>query len=704
MESEQDPIRSYGLLGDAPVGEHYTRDGEDAANTDGLDRMAFVEVLAEAAVNTGDTLTIGVYGDWGEGKTSLMYLMKQVVDKNQNAIGVWFNAWQYEREDHLIVPLIATITRDINEALEKQKGKEDKLADTIVEGAKSLKNALRAIAYGFSFKGKVEVPSLAGAEVGLSGKDMIEQYQNLANDISLEKSLYFDAFEKLRAIKRSDQMLKIIVFIDDLDRCLPDAAVRLLENVKLVLNVPSFSFVLGIAPIIIQKFVERKFSTNLDLPESYFRNYLDKFIQVPVHLPRKNGDGFEAYIRKILEVQGVFDNREKNAFKNLISLIATISNHNPRSAVRTINRILVLNRIASRQNQEVSVTDLAFASVLQPYYSVFLEYNINFHLIYSGKSSMWIDPSLMHEIQTMEWPQGLPSSVKFSRGIAEILEFSKNQPDATSLASILRCLASIQNDPEVSDVLKWMADNKHICDALKEPEGIAWLRDRKKIEICFCLTDAIPASSDSVEKRVREQGEDPLQISENLIEIRKTGRIPYGVREFVTDLLPLRHFTHLRALDLNYCEKLIDLTPLTALHQLEILNLEGCLRVKNLEPLSNLTRLKQLILRFCSSVTNIEPLANLVQLENLDLVYCRFITDLRPLSHLTNLRKLNLRGCENVTDLTPLASLTKLESVELWNCGGTKDFKVFSNTEANLLAGPALQEFLSELRNKVTKP
>ncbi|MCB9069559.1 MAG: hypothetical protein H6629_17355 [Calditrichae bacterium] len=108
----------YKLLSDEPILE-----------SDRTDQLAFkhtAEVLGRAALYTESPITIGVFGDWGSGKTSLMRLMRQVVDDEvygeQAAVAVWFNAWQYEREEHLIVPLIATIARDIKKNRSNGRG------------------------------------------------------------------------------------------------------------------------------------------------------------------------------------------------------------------------------------------------------------------------------------------------------------------------------------------------------------------------------------------------------------------------------------------------------------------------------------------------------------------------------------------------------------------------------------------------------
>jgi len=104
-----DPKNSHALLSDEPILE--------TKRADLLEFRHTAEVLARAALHTDSPITIGVFGTWGSGKTSLMRLMHEIVDReglgDNAAVAVWFNAWQYEREEHLIIPLIATIARDI---------------------------------------------------------------------------------------------------------------------------------------------------------------------------------------------------------------------------------------------------------------------------------------------------------------------------------------------------------------------------------------------------------------------------------------------------------------------------------------------------------------------------------------------------------------------------------------------------------------
>ena len=250
----------FKLLSDEPIIE-----------SDRIDQLEFThaaQVLARAALYTDNPITLGIYGNWGSGKTSLMRLMKQVVEKEgvgpNAAVPVWFNAWQYEREEHLIMPLLATIARDIKKReklWEKQETTAAQKAWNIMkDGGELVHNALRSVLYGISVKGELGVPLLGELEISASMKDVIERYEAVTQDTLMARSLYFDAFDRLSDLSQDTNIKKpqIVVFVDDLDRCFPERAVKLLESIKLILHQPKFSFVLGVYPEIIEDFVRNK--------------------------------------------------------------------------------------------------------------------------------------------------------------------------------------------------------------------------------------------------------------------------------------------------------------------------------------------------------------------------------------------------------------------------------------------------------------
>ncbi|MBD3267838.1 AAA family ATPase, partial [bacterium] len=260
----------FALLGDIPAGEFNRQDDLKFTGT--------AKILAQAAVYTENTITIGVLGEWGSGKTSLMHLIEQEVDKQDNAVAVWFNSWQYEKEEHLIVPLVATIKKQLENDINRKKWKGN-----LRKGAEKVRDALRAIAYGFTAKGKVGIPLVGEAEVNLSPKDMIERYQDLLDDTVLGRSLYYNAFERFEECTSQGKAPRIVVFVDDLDRCSPENALALLEHIKLVLNQKGFTFVLGVNEKAIHAAINQKSKETKDSSV----DYLDKIIQVTVRVPKR---------------------------------------------------------------------------------------------------------------------------------------------------------------------------------------------------------------------------------------------------------------------------------------------------------------------------------------------------------------------------------------------------------------------------------
>ncbi|MFA4986855.1 MAG: SUMF1/EgtB/PvdO family nonheme iron enzyme [Candidatus Brocadiia bacterium] len=347
-----DELGDLALLGDSPILESNREDLLDFDLTAG--------VLASAAIETADPLTIGILGDWGSGKTSLMRLMMKRLANAKLVAPVWFNAWRFEREEHLIVPLVATIVRELD---------RPDFEDSVKEGASRIRGALRAIAYGLSIKGRVGIPMFSDAEVNLSPKNMIERYQELTKEAVIGRSLYFDAFQELEKCVKEGHAPRIVVFVDDLDRCFPEQAVDLLESIKLVLHLPGFVFALGMNEKIIRACVKTKYtrafsreSTKSDggvsysmvepgaelLIEKSCMSYLDKIVQVEIPVPRRETDGMRSYIETLVRQANVIDEQQ---FADAVPLIADACDHNPRSVVRLLNRAIIAKGIRMREGK-----------------------------------------------------------------------------------------------------------------------------------------------------------------------------------------------------------------------------------------------------------------------------------------------------------------------------------------------------------------
>jgi hypothetical protein len=262
------------LLCDQAMGEG------DATSVDGLGFETYAKVLANAAIGTDGPFTIGIFGEWGSGKTSLMRLIETQLNTDKRVLTVWFNAWRYENEEHPIVPLVGSIIRELQ--------KHKPFTSQLKEAGSSLIRALRAVAYGFSSKATVKVPGFAEIEASFVAKDMIDRDEKLTPDPLLDRSLYYQAFEALSAVQLP-RNTRIVVLIDDLDRCFPDQAIRLLESIKLVLNQTEFTFVLGVARKVIEGYLRHRYNTQYGIADFQGDAYLDKIVQLPFHIPTHVG-------------------------------------------------------------------------------------------------------------------------------------------------------------------------------------------------------------------------------------------------------------------------------------------------------------------------------------------------------------------------------------------------------------------------------
>lgn len=273
--------------------------------------------------------TIGIFGGWGTGKTTLMKMMKKQLD-DEGEITVWFNPWQYEKEEHLIVPLLQTIELELKDRKVAKSETIQKLGKTIL-----------ALMSGFS----AQIPVVG---VDISAKDAIETYQKLFESKNLS-SIYFDLNQQLSGIineLKTKKKERIVIFIDDLDRCLPDKALQVLESIKTFLDMPGYVFVLGLSRDIIEKCVDVRYGEQSGLTGS---QYLRKMIQVPFTLPDLRDEETKEYVQNLKkEIKG--SEVEKHV-ADYFDIIVEGLEPNPREIKRFINNFILANRISEKETE-----------------------------------------------------------------------------------------------------------------------------------------------------------------------------------------------------------------------------------------------------------------------------------------------------------------------------------------------------------------
>lgn len=283
-------------------------------------------------------VTIGVHGDWGAGKSSVLKMTAAELERDEKTLCLWFNGWTFEGFDDAKTVVIETI---VEELLRARPGH--------TKVAAAAKKVLRRIDWlkvakktgGLAFTAMTGIPtfdqleSLASAAKAFVEKpgeaismDDVKDWAGKAGEFVKEKEDAKDSVahqmhkfrEEFVELIEAAEIEQLVVLVDDLDRCLPATAIATLEAIRLFLFVPHTAFVLGADEVMIEYAVRAHFP---DLPAQvgqvpYARNYLEKLIQVPFRIPALGAAETRIYVT-LLMARAVLgeDNQD---FKTLLEL------------------------------------------------------------------------------------------------------------------------------------------------------------------------------------------------------------------------------------------------------------------------------------------------------------------------------------------------------------------------------------------------
>jgi len=289
----------------------------------------YSKALASVILDIASPITIGVFGKWGTGKTSLMRMMYNELDSSEhreNVFPVWFNAWRYENEEHLALPLLYTIKEEIDRR--QPPTREGDLAGF----ARFLDKFIRAL--GSGLEGSLNLSSLT---LKYSLKDSLKAARELAKEVGLQEStLYHDAFRYLEHAIAEITPVRLVVFVDDLDRCVPDKLLQVLEAVKLMLDFPGLVFVVGVDRTVVERAVTQKYGIDSGVDGS---KYIRKLIQVSFTIPALRADDIQAYVRKLTP------SLDEHSTEAVAQIVEYGIGSNPREIKRFVNNFSLVHRL-----------------------------------------------------------------------------------------------------------------------------------------------------------------------------------------------------------------------------------------------------------------------------------------------------------------------------------------------------------------------
>lgn len=285
--------------------------------------LLYYEAIARTVVRliterSDEPLSVGVHGDWGAGKSSVLMMVEKAFEQHEHVLCVRFNGWLFQGFEDAKAVLIETI---VDELLRKRstRKKVSEYARKVLRRVDWMKIARKASVYGISLATGVPHPETikdlvtAARTIMGTGREGATA-QNLAALVEGSSSFLREveedsAPEQIHAFREDFENLleradihRLVVLVDDLDRCLPKIAIETLEAIRLFLFVPRAGFVIAADEGMIEYAVRQHFP---DLPVTtgaaiYARNYLEKLIQVPFRLPSLGYTETRVYVTLLL--------------------------------------------------------------------------------------------------------------------------------------------------------------------------------------------------------------------------------------------------------------------------------------------------------------------------------------------------------------------------------------------------------------------
>ncbi|PKH50600.1 hypothetical protein CXF68_07775 [Tenacibaculum sp. Bg11-29] len=323
------------------------------------------KIIQNNSDNT-EPLTIGIYGKWGEGKTSFLNLVEKQIDLGEKVEGqkgilkYHFNPWRYSTEDGMLFDFFNGLSKMM---FVEQDTEVQKIAKRITE-----------------YYNYIEKIKLKG-KVGLATRIIY----SLAN-VFKKKDITLDKLIEAINTKLKNSKYKIVVFIDDIDRLDKEEIYTILKLIKLNANFSNFVYIIALDKDHVAKAIGQRYGEGSEDGELF----LEKIINIPIHLPKIETTDFKEFFKTKLEIiiknLGFLDSK-KEEFKEIGRDFRVSYFNNGREIIRVLNSFFVS---AFAIGEEVNLRDLLWIEYLKVKYSNVFNYIKKYNFLNSEKKTITI--------------------------------------------------------------------------------------------------------------------------------------------------------------------------------------------------------------------------------------------------------------------------------------------------------------------------
>ena len=326
---------------------------DDAVIDPILDFNLYSNAIVNIIKNSHPKFSIGIFGDWGAGKTTLINSVDKALQTDRDLVKIRLEASRYKREMFPLVSLLKSIAYTLPAEKEFENLKQ-KLETSAINFLKRTPDILTSIISKYAS----EEDEISHEMINTFKKELNSKIQLIAE---LDRdTIYFDGFKEIKKeiknLRVDNPAFRIVIFVDDLDKCSPGKAFEILEMIRVFHDIEGFIYIIGISHDMIVKLSKvGNIESSID-----GERYIKKLIQVPITLPKWSNQDIVRLVKDLIK-KGMIHDKFKDVVDKNIELISVAIDNNPREIKRFLNNFFVACEIFSgKKNFEAK--ELIFSS------------------------------------------------------------------------------------------------------------------------------------------------------------------------------------------------------------------------------------------------------------------------------------------------------------------------------------------------------
>jgi hypothetical protein len=288
-----------------------TVDIEDGFTNDLLNREYFGESLYSLITRSTDELVIALDGKWGEGKSTFVKMWQGLLRKN-GVPSIYIDAFQSDYTEDAFISIAGAITNYVESNSSNKKEKTDFKEKAKKVGVRllawSAKIGVKAATLGAIQDTEISALNDIKEDIAKNVSDELEELvKERLNTHSKEVELiqsFRSSLSEIPATLNGNESNRLVIIIDELDRCKPTFSVEILEKIKHLFSVKNIVFLLVMNKNQLEESIKSVYGQNIDS-----HTYLQKFINVEVNLPKQSTDRYkndiDIYSSKLLELHEI---------------------------------------------------------------------------------------------------------------------------------------------------------------------------------------------------------------------------------------------------------------------------------------------------------------------------------------------------------------------------------------------------------------